>query len=52
MSDYSSHHEVQPGQRTPLTSGVVFLWIAMILALLLFVPFAFETFTGILQEVG
>lgn len=51
MSDYNAHHDVQPGERVPAGAGVMFLWALMAIAVVAFVLFSFETFTGILQAV-
>jgi len=52
MSDYNTHHDVQPGERVPAGAGVMVLWAMMAVAVVGFVLFSYETFTGILQAVS
>jgi hypothetical protein len=52
MSDYGHSHDVAPGERTPAGVGVIFLIIAWLVMAAWFVPFAFETFRGIIEAVS
>ena len=52
MSAYNTHHDVQPGERVPAGAGVMFLWVMMAIAVVGFVLFSYETFTGILKAVA
>lgn len=52
MPDYPATHDIQPGQRVPVNSGVVALWIMMLVVLLLFIPYAVEDIIGILHDVA
>jgi hypothetical protein len=52
MSDYSHSHDVAPGERAPAGAGVIFLIVMWLLMAAWFVPFAFDTFRGILEAVS
>jgi hypothetical protein len=52
MSDYGHSHDVAPGERAPAGIGVVVLIVAWLVMMAWFVPFAFETFRGIIEAVS
>lgn len=52
MSDYNAHHDVRPGERVPAGAGVMFLWVLMAIAVVCFLLFSYETFTGIIEAVA